>query len=253
MDPIVIGALISGVVAIGSTIASAVMTNKSVSASQEQSNANIQAQKEFNQSQSLSAKIEEAKANGISPLAVLGQNASNAVVSAPQGNADYSGFANFGNSLMSNFGSLARQNLSNLGAKDVQSMKNKNERLITSLNISSSEKMKLEELNNALTIANNKNATDKEIQEGIRAAQHNLEILRSSNAEFVQNEQLKNAMNMLDKQLENAQKERDSKMRLQLVHEAFTTFNTMIYSASSMFGGNVSSYIDTLGKSRLGF
>ena len=58
---------------------------------------------------------------------------------------------------------------------------------------------------------------------------------------------------MLDKQLENAQKERDSKMRLQLVHEAFTTLNTMIYSASSMFGGNVSSYIDNLGKGRLGF
>lgn len=246
MEPAVIAAIISGVVAIGTTIASTV-------ASKEQSDANIQAQKDFNQSQSLSSKIQEAKENGISPLAVLGQNASNAVVSAPQSNADYSGFANFGNSLMSSVGSIVRQSVANKGAKDVQSMKNKNEQLITSLNISSSEKMKLQELNNSLTIANNKNATDKEIQENVRKAQHNLEILRSSNAEFVQNQQLKNAMNMLDKQLENAQKERDSKMRLQLVHEAFTTFNTMIYSASSMFGGNVSSYIDNLGKGRLGF
>lgn len=246
MEAAVIAAIISGVVAIGTTIASTV-------ASKEQSDANIQAQKDFNQSQSLSSKIQEAKENGISPLAVLGQNASNAVVSAPQSNADYSGFANFGNALMSSVGSIARQSVANKGAKDVQSMKNKNEQLITSLNISSSEKMKLQELNNSLTIANNKNATDKEIQENVRKAQHNLEILRSSNAEFVQNQQLKNAMNMLDKQLENAQKERDSKMRLQLVHEAFTTFNTMIYSASSMFGGNVSSYIDNLGKGRLGF
>lgn len=246
MDPVVIGAIISGVVAIGSTIASVV-------ASKKQSDANIEAQKDFNQSQSLSSKIEEAKANGISPLAVLGQNASNAVVSAPQSNADYSGFANFGNALMSNVGSLARQSIANKGAKDVQSMRNENAERINSMQIGSSEKMQLRELNNALTIANNKNATDKEIQENIRTAQHNLEILRSSNAEFVQKEQLKNAMDMLDKQLENAQKERDNKIKLQLIHEAFTTFNTMVYSASSMFGGNVSSYIDNLGKGRLGF
>lgn len=239
-------ALISGVVALGSTIIGTVV-------SKEQSDANIQAQKDFNQSQSLSSKIQEAKDNGISPLAVLGQNASNAVVSAPQSNADYSGFANFGNSLMSIVGSLARQSVANKGAKDVQSMKNENAERINSMQIGSSEKMQLRELNNSLTIANNKNATDKEIQENIRTAQHNLEILRSSNAEFVQKEALKNAMDMLDKQLENAQKERDSKMRLQLVHEAFTTFNTMIYSASSVFGGNVSSYIDNLGKGRLGF
>lgn len=242
----VIAAIFAGVVALGSTIVGTV-------ASKAQSDANIQAQKDFNKSQSLSSKIQEAKENGISPLAVLGQNASNSVVSAPQAQADYSGFANFGNSLMSNVGLLARQSVANKGAKDVQSMKNENSERINSMQISSSEKMKLEELNNSLSIANNKNSTDKEIQEGIRTAQHNLEILRSSNAEFVQKEALKNAMDMLDKQLENAQKERDSKMRLQLVHEAFTTFNTMIYSASSMFGGNVSSYIDNLGKGRLGF
>lgn len=246
MGPEVIAAIIGGVVALGSTIAGVV-------SSKSQSDANIAAQKEFNQSQSLNSKIQEAKANGISPLAVLGQNASNAVVSAPQANADYSGFSNFGNSLMSTVGSLVRQSVANKGAKDVQKMKNETSERISSLQISSSEKMKLQEMSNALTIANNKNSTDKEIQEGIRTAQHNLEILRSSNAEFVQKEQLKNAMNMLDKQLENAQKERESKMRLQLVHEAFTTFNTMIYSASSMFGGNVSSYIDNLGRGRLGF
>lgn len=253
MDPVVIGALIAGVVALGSTIINAVMTDNSVSASQEQSDKNIQMQKEFNESQTLSSKIQEAKVNGISPLAVLGQNSSNAVVSAPQANADYSGFANFGRTLQETFGSLANQTVSNLGSRTVQKMKNETSERISALQIDSSEKMKLREMSNALTIANNKNATDKEIQEGIRTAQHNLEILRSSNAEFVQNEQLKSAMKMLDKQLENAQKERDSKMRLQLVHEAFTTFNTMIYSASSVFGGNVSSYIDNLGKSRLGF
>lgn len=246
MDPLVGAALISGVVALASTITNVVMSKK-------QSDDNIQAQKEFNASQSLSSKIQEAKENGISPLAVLGQNASNAVVSAPQANADYSGLANFGNSLMSGVGSLARQSVANKGAKDVQAMRNENAERINSMQIGSSEKMQLRELNNSLTIANNKNATDKEIQENIRTAQHNLDILRSSNAEFVQKEALKNAMDMLDKQLENAQKERDFKMRLQLVHEAFTTFNTMIYSASSMFGGNVSSYIDNLGKGRLGF
>lgn len=246
MDPVVIAAIISGVVAIGSTIASTV-------ASKKQSDVNIEAQKDFNQSQSLSSKIEEAKANGISPLTVLGQNASNAVVSAPQSNADYSGFANFGNSLMSSVGSIARQFVANKGAKDVQSMRNENAEKINSMQISSSEKMKLQELNNALTIANNKNTTDKDIQENIRKAQHNLEMLRSSNAEFVQKQALQNAMNMLDKQLENAEKERDNRMKIQLVHEAFTTFNTLIYSASSMFGGNVSSYIDNLGKSQIGF
>ena len=246
LDPAIIGAIISGVVAIGSTIASAV-------SSKEQSDSNISAQKEFNQSQSLTSKIAEAKENGISPLAVLGQNASSAVVSAPQANADYSGYANFGNALMSNVSSLAHQSIANKGAKAVQIMKNENAEKINSMQISSSEKMKLQELNNSLAIANDKNATDKDIQENIRKAQFNLERLRSSNAEFVQEQQLKNAMDMLDKQLLNAQKERDSKMRLQLVHEAFTTFNTMIYSASSMFGGNVSSYIDNLGKGRLGF
>ena len=60
-------------------------------------------------------------------------------------------------------------------------------------------------------------------------------------------------MNMLDKQLANAEKERDNRMKIQLVHEAFTTFNTMIYSASSMFGGNVSSFVSNLGKSHIGF
>lgn len=257
MGPEVIAAIISGVVALGSTIVGTI-------ASKEQSDANISAQEKFNQSQSLSSKIQEAKANGISPLAVLGQNASNAVVSAPQSNADYSGFANFGNSLMSNVGSLARQSVANKGAKDVQSMRNENAEKINSMQISSSEKMKLQELNNSLTIANNKNATDKEIQDSIRSAQHNLEMLRSSNSLFNQNEynrfaksehakEMNNAMEMLNKQLENAAKERDSRIKQQLIHEAFTTFNTMIYSASSMFGGNVSSYIDNLGKSRLGF
>lgn len=246
MSPLVISALISGVVAIGSTIASAV-------ASKEQSDANIQAQKDFNSSQSLSSKIQEAKENGISPLAVLGQNASNAVVSAPQSNADYSGFANFGNSLMSNVGSIARQFVANKGAKDVQSMRDENAEKINSMQISSSEKMKLQELNNSLTIANNKNATDKDIQENIRKAQHNLEMLRSSGAEFVQKQALQNAMNMLDKQLADAEKERDLRMKVQLVHEAFTTFNTLVYSASSVFGGNISSYIYNLGKSPMGF
>ena len=242
----VISAIIAGVVALGSTIISTV-------ASKAQSDANIQAQKDFNQAQSLSSKIQEAKENGISPLAVLGQNASNAVVSAPQAQADYSGFANFGNAMMSSIGSLARQSIANKGAKDVQSMRNENAEKINSMQISSSEKMKLQELNNALTIANNKNATDKDIQANILKAHHNLEMLRSSNAEFVQKQALQNAMNMLDKQLANAEKERDNRMKVQLVHEAFTTFNTLIYSASSMFGGNVSSYIDNLGRSRIGF
>lgn len=242
----VIAAIIAGVVALGSTIVGTV-------ASKAQSDANVQAQKDFNDSQSLSSKIQEAKANGISPLAVLGQNASNAVVSAPQAQADYSGFANFGTAMMSNMGSLARQSLSNKGAKDVQSMRNENAEKINSMQISSTEKMKLQELNNALTIANNKNATDKDVQDGIRKAQHNLEMLRSSNAEFVQKQALQNAMNMLEKQLANAEKERDNRMKIQLVHEAFTTFNTMIYSASSMFGGNISSYIDNLGRSQIGF
>lgn len=241
-----LAALIGGVVALASNIAGTVF-------SKEQSDKNIAMQKEFNESQSLSSKIQDAKANGISPLAVLGQNASNAVVSAPQAQADYSGFSSFGTAMMSSVGSLARQSLFNKGAKDVQSMRNENAEKINSMQISSSEKMKLQELNNALTIANNKNATDKDIQNGIRKAQHNLEMLRSSNAEFVQKQALQNAMNMLDKQLANAEKERDNRMKVQLVHEAFTTFNTMIYSASSMFGGNVSSYIDNLGKSSIGF
>ena len=241
-----LAALIAGVVALGSTVIGTV-------ASKQQSDANIQAQKDFNASQSLSSKIQEAKANGISPLAVLGQNASNAVVSAPQAQADYSGFSNFGTAMMSSVGSLARQSLSNKGAKDVQSMRNENAEKINSMQISSSEKMKLQELNNALTIANNKNATEKDVQESIRKAQHNLEMLRSSNAEFVQKQALQNAMDMLEKQLLNAEKERDNRMKVQLVHEAFTTFNTMIYSASSMFGGNISSYIDNLGRSSIGF
>lgn len=123
MDPVILAALIGGVVAIGSTIVNAVMTDKSVSASKEQSDKNIQMQKEFNESQTLGAKIEDAKKVGISPLAVLGQNASNAVVSAPQANADYSGFANFGRSLQETFGSFANQTISNLGSRTVQKMK----------------------------------------------------------------------------------------------------------------------------------
>lgn len=264
MSPIILGALISGVVAIGSTIVNAVMTEKSISASQEQSDKNIELQKEFNESQTLGSKIQEAKDNGISPLAVLGQNASNAVVSAPQANADYSGLANFGRSLQSTFGNLANSFVSNMGSQSVEKMRNESAERINSMQISSSEKMKLQELNNSLTIANDKNSTDKEIQASIRNAQHKLEMLRSSNSLFNQNEnnrfaqgehakEMKHAMDMLQKQLENAEKERDSRIKVQLIHEAFTTFNTMIYSASSVFGGNVSSYIDNLGKSRLGF
>lgn len=253
MGEIILGALIGGVVTLMGAAINAELTEKSIDASVEQSNKNIEMQKEFNKSQTLSAKIAEAKANGISPLAVLGQNASNAVVSAPQASADYSGFANFGSSLQSSLSSLSNQLISGSTAKRVQSMRNENAEKINSMQITSSEKMKLQELNNSLTIANDKNATDKDIQENIRKAQHNLEILRSSNAEFVQKQALQNAMNMLDKQLADAAKERDNRMKVQLVHEAFTTFNTMIYSASSMFGGNVSSYIDNLGRSRIGF
>lgn len=260
MDVMIGAALIGLLGAVISVGVNAAMTEKQISASQEQSDKNIAMQKEFNESQTLSSKISEAKENGISPLAVLGQNASNAVVSAPQANADYSGFSHFGSStantissLFNSMANMANTRYSSDTSKTIQNMKNKNEQLITSLNISSSEKMKLSELNNSLTIANNKNATDKEIQENIRAAQHNLEILRSSNSEFVQKQALENAMNMLDKQLANAEKERDNRMKIQLVHEAFTTFNTMIYSASSMFGGNVSSFVSNLGKSHIGF
>lgn len=241
-----LAALIAGVVAVGTTVISTV-------ASQNQSDKNIQMQKEFNDSQSLSAKISEAKENGISPLAVLGQNASNAVVSAPQSNADYSGFANFGNSLMSNFGSLARQSVANKGAKDVQRMKNENAKDIASLEIGSAEKRNLDSLNNALAIASAKNATDKEIQENIRSAQHNLEILKSSNAEFVQDKALKNAMDMLNKQLDDASKERNFKRQQLLISEAFESFRTVLKSASNIFGGNISSAVSDSGRSTMGF
>lgn len=256
-----LAALISGIVAIGTTIAT-------VSASEKQSNANIQAQKEFNDSQSLSAKISEAKENGISPLAVLGQNASNAVVSAPQSNADYSGFSSFGNSLMNSITGLAKEKYSvdktTKSNEDIQRMKNKNAEDIANLEIGSNEKQTLQKLNNALSIANSKNATDKEIQESIRQAQFNLENLRSVNSDFNQDKinkfakeensrQMAHAMEMLEKNLENAEKERDVRIKQQLIHEAFTTFDTLVYTAGSVFGGNVSAAISNMGRSPIGF
>lgn len=268
MSPLVISAIIAGVVGLTSTIVSTV-------ASKEQSDANIQAQKDFNESQSLSAKIAEAKQNGISPLAVLGQNASNSVVSAPQANADYSGLSNFGNSMLSMLGGLGKQASSerssekisasrNLTDKEIAKISADNAKSIADMQINSNEKMQLKELNNALTIANNRNATDLEIQKSVREANHNLEILRSSNSEFNQQKlnefnasehakQMKNAMDMLEKQLEQAEKQRSTELKKQWIHEAFTTFNTVVYSAATVFGGNVSAYVDNLGKSSIGF
>lgn len=249
--------LLGGIIATG---VNAAMTEKEIEASQEQSDKNIALQKEFNATQSLSSKISEAKKNGISPLAVLGQNASNAVVSAPQGNADYSGFSRFGsstsNSIASLFGSLssmASTRDSNNTYKEVQRMKNENAKDIANLEIGSAEKRNLDSLNNALAIASAKNATDKEIQENIRSAQHNLEMLKSSNAEFVQDKALKNAMYILDKQLDDASKERNFKRRQLLISEAFETFRTFLKSASNVFGGNISSAVSNSERSPMGF
>lgn len=236
MDPIVIGAIISGVVALGTAIAGTV-------ASKEQSDSNISAQKEFNSSQSLSAKISEAKENGISPLAVLGQNASNAVVSAPQSNADYTGFSGFGNSLMSSMTSAMSSKYSTdkrtATDKEIQSMKNKNAEEITNLNISADEKKYLAEINASLAIEERKISSNETIQNSINIAQHNLEMLKSSNAEFVQNKQLKNSMDMLEKQLEEARKERNAKMQRLLVQEAFETFQTSLQTAGYVVGSAI--------------
>ena len=251
MSPLVIGAIIAGVVGLTSTIVGTV-------ASKEQSDANIQAQKDFNESQSLSAKISEAKQNGISPLAVLGQNASNAVVSAPQASADYSGFSNFGNNMLSMLGGLGKQASSERSAEKISTGKNltdkeiakisaDNAKDVANMNINSNEKMQLKELNNALTIASNRNSTDLEIQRSIRQANFNLENLRSKNSEFNQEKlnqfqasehakQMQHAMDVLAKQLESAEKERDNKVKVQLIHEGFATLQTVISSAGYIFG-----------------
>ena len=257
MEPIVLGALISGIVALATTAVSAGVSSYATNKSVEQSEKNMQLQKEFNSTQTLSSKIAEAKENGISPLAVLGQNASQAVVSAPQSNADYSGLSGFANSLLGQGVGFAREKYSvdksTKSNEDIQRMKIKNAEEIANLEVNSNEKRTLWTLNNDLTIASNKNATDKEIQNNIRSAQHNLEMLKSSNAEFVQDKALKNSMDMLEKQLDNASKERDFRMKQQLVNEAFETFRTLIKSASNVFGGNLSEAVGNSSRSPMGF
>ena len=258
MDPLVISALIAGTVALVGAVAG-------TASSQYQSDKNRQLQSDFNESQSLAAKITEAKSNGVSPLAVLGQNASNAVVSAPQGNADYSGLSNFGNSMLSVLGGMGKQrsgeksaeNISagkNLTEKEIARISADNAKDIAAMQIGSNEKMQLNALNNALTIANNRNATDKEIQDSIRQANFNLENLRSKNSEFNQEKinqfqasehakQMQHAMDVLAKQLESAEKERDNKVKVQLIHEGFATLQTVISSAGYIFGNVVGSSV----------
>lgn len=233
MGSVALAALISGVVALAGTAISAGL-------SKQQSEENIAAQKEFNDSQTLSAKIAEAKENGISPLAVLGQNATSAVVSAPQANADYSGFSNFGNSLMNSITGFSKEKYStDVKSKtdvELQRMKNKNAEDIANLEINSNEKQTLQSLNNALAIANNKNATDKEIQNSINVAQHNLEMLRSSNSEFLQNKQILADLNELKMNLEQAQKEDYSKSKRAWFDRCFNLLGDIIKTAGNVFG-----------------
>lgn len=219
-----------------------------IGASSYQSQQNREFQSDFNQSQSLSAKVSEAKANGLSPLTVLGQNASNAVVSAPQSQADYSGLDSFGRSLMSLTGQLGSTKMNNDTSKGIQKMKNENDLKIASLDIANQDKMNLDRLNNEFSIALNRNSTEKDIQDSINKANYRLEQLKSSNSSFIQNEALKKQFEMLEKQLQQAEKERKSETKNTIIRGAFSTLNNILNIAVGLVSSGAFS-----SKSPMGF
>lgn len=218
-----------------------------VGASSIQSDKNRQFQEDFNNSQSLTSKIAEARDNGISPLAVLGQNASNAVVSAPQAQADYSGLDSFGRSLISLTGQLGSTKMNNDTSKSIQKMKNDNELNIAKLNIDNQDKMNLDSLNTQLSIAISNNVTAKEIQDSINKANKSLEQLKSANSEFVQNEAYKKQLEMLEKQLEQAERERKSETKNTIIRGAFSTLNNLLNIAVGIFSNGALSNKNPIG------
>lgn len=189
-------------------IASIAFGALSVSMSKKQSDENIERQDAFNERNSISGRVKEARENGISPLAVLDNTGTSAVVSAPQASADYSGFGEIGSALADLGKSFdtnqTQRDISrekNLSTEEINSEARQNEKEIAQMNIDARSRDLVSELNNTLLIATEKNATDESIAEQRLIFERKLEQLRIQNEEYLHNQELEQQLKIAQEEL----------------------------------------------------
>lgn len=227
-----IGSVISGVIAIGATIAQSVEQEKA-------NETNIELQNKANQTNldiaknGISYKVADAEKNGFSPLAALGaQGIQSGIVSAPQVHAaDYSGLSNFATGAFSSLlqkstaeNQLAETKRHNISAENLESQKND----ITKLQIDSDVKVKMMSLNNALTIA----------RENINS-QEAINNLRLATEELLQDKTFKHQIVMqnteIAHQTEQLEKSLKSNRGNVLITNGFNTLDTIINTVGTIY------------------
>lgn len=228
-------------------IATAIIGGVSVALSVDQANKNIERQEEFNERNSITGRVEEARDNGISPLAILGNTSSSSVVSAPQSNADYSGLASIGSSISD----LSKGFDYNKSQEKIASDKNKsaekihfetieNENKILDSKLSSESKNLALELNNQLKIASDKNSTDIEINNARIKCYQYVEQLKQQNADFLQNKAFAQSIKEIEldqdfKSKEN-KKERSHETSMTWINNIQHFLSTCVSTAGNVAG-----------------
>ena len=227
-----ISGIIAGVIALAGTILNAVEThevNQENIALQEKANAtNLDIAKN-----GISYKVADAEKNGFSPLAALGaQGIQSGIVSAPQVQAaDYSGLSSFSTSM---FNSLLQKDTSekqieetkrhNITTEGLENQKND----IAKLQIDSDVKVKMQSLNNALTIA----------RENINS-QEAINNLRLATEELLQDKTFKHQIIMqnteIAHQAEQLEKSLKSNRGNVLINNGFNTLDTIINTVGTIY------------------
>lgn len=222
--------------------------------SEEQADRNFEAQQKYNESQSISSKIAEAKENGVSPLAVLDNVSTSSVVSAPQASADYSGLSSFASSIM-NMGSSFATNKSqekiskdkNASAEKINKMTIQNEKDIADSKLSAESKNLALQLNTQLQIATDKNSTDTEINNARIKCYKYVEELKQQNQEFLQDKQFAQSIKEIEldqnfKAKEN-KKDRSHDTAMTWINNVQQFISNLISTAGSLARGFVGSKI----------
>lgn len=229
-------------------IATAIIGGVSVALSVEQANKNVERQDAFNERNSITGRVQEAKENGISPLAVLGNTSSSSVVSAPQANADYSGLANIGSSI-SDLAKGFNYNQSqekiaenkNKSAEQINKMTIENEKNITNSKLSAESKNLALQLNTQLQIASDKNSTDTEITRAKIKAEKYIEQLKQQNSEFMQNKAFAQSVKEIELQqdfkAEENKKDRSHDTAMTWINNVQHFISNLISTAGSLAKG----------------
>ena len=232
MDPLVISAIIGGAVALTGTVLNVVETHdvnqKNITLQEEANATNLDIAKN-----GISYKVADAEKNGFSPLAALGANGiQSGIVSAPTvQSADYSGLSEFGstafNSLLNKHTSekqLEETKRHNISTEGLENQKNN----IAKLQIDSDVKVKMQSLNNALTIAH-ENINSQEAMQKLRLATEELLQDKTFRHQIVmQNAEISHQVEQLEKSLK-------SNRGNVLINNGFNTLDTIISTAGQIY------------------